>query len=119
MLLLKKSDYDSKNNYKSLWKQKKICDELVTEKKNEINTLIEKINYNDLTCYLKKNKPISFINFNRPLSLLRKIKDGDIELEKARQNQKDFKSGLNEIVKVKEEYKLEEQKSAIKNIKTF
>ena len=90
-------------------------------KENRINILIKKINihYNDLTYYLKKGEPNSLINLNRPLVLLRKIKNDDIELEKPRKNQKEFKSGINEIVKVKEEYKSEEKKSTIKNVRIF
>ena len=83
--------------------------------------MIKKINihYDDLTYYLKKGEPNSLINLNRPLVLLRKIKNDDIELEKPRKNQKEFKSGINEIVKVKEEYKSEEKKSTIKNVRIF
>ena len=63
-------------------------DERVVERKNETNTMNEKVSYNDLTYYFlkKESKPIRFIDYNRPLGLLRKIKEGDTELEKARKN---------------------------------
>ena len=37
--------------------------------------------------------PVSFNGFNRPLGLLRRIKDGSIDLEKA----KEFKKNLDKI----------------------
>ena len=63
-------------------------DERVVERKNETNTMNEKVSYNDLTYYFfkKESKLIRFIDYNRPLGLLRKIKEGDTELEKARKN---------------------------------
>ena len=60
-----------------------------------------------------------FINFKPPLDFCKYLKDGYTTLEKAEENQTKFKSDLNEIVKVKWEYKSEEQKSEIKNIKTI
>ena len=54
-----------------------------------------------------------------PLGLLRKIRDGDIEQDKARNNQREFKSNLDEIVNGKEECKTEKRKSAIKHIIIF
>ena len=38
--------------------------------------------------FKSKNRiPISFNGFNRPLGLIRKIRDGSIDLEKAKENQ--------------------------------
>ena len=73
---------------KNHFRNKKMYDERVVERKNETNTMNEKVSYNDLTYYFlkKESKPIRFIDYNRPLGLLRKIKEGDTELEKARKN---------------------------------
>ena len=48
---------------------------------------------------VKKSSPIAFIGFDCPLYLLRKIKEGFIELEQLKENKKEFKSDLNKIVK--------------------
>ena len=73
---------------KNHFRNKKMYDERVVERKNETNTMNEKVSYNDLTYYFlkKESKPICFIDYNRPLGLLRKIKEGNTELEKARKN---------------------------------
>ena len=70
-------------------KEKEICNKLAVEKKNQINILNYEIKYDKLTYYLKnKNEtPIRFNAFNRPLGFIRKIKDGSIDLEKAKENQ--------------------------------
>lgn len=73
---------------KNHFRNKKMYDERVVERKNETNTMNEKVSYNDLTYYFlkKESKPICFIDYNRPLGLLRKIKEGNTELEKAKKN---------------------------------
>ena len=55
--------------------------------------------------------------YKRALSFYRSIKGGNITLEKAAQPHKEFQSELSEIVKGNK--KLEDQKSAINNIKTL
>ena len=55
------------------------------------------------------------MRYKGPLGFYKNIKDGYTTLEKAEEK----KSVLNKIVKGKSEYKLEEQKRAIKNIKTL
>ena len=96
-------------------KKKEIYDKLVAERKNVINTSNEKVKYNNLTYHFfqkRESKPVSFIDFNCQLGLLRKIRDDDIELKIGRKNQKEFKSNLNEIVR-RQWNKSEEQKSII------
>ena len=81
----------------------------------------KKIKYDELTYYFKSenSKPISFNVFNCPLGLVRKIKDGSLDLEEERENQKEFKSNLSETTRGKWECKSEKQGSTIDNIKTF
>ena len=71
---------------KLLLKEKEMCDKIAAERNIEINTLNNKIKYDNLTYYLKSDDriPISFNDFNRLLGLIRKIKDGSIHLEKAK-----------------------------------
>ena len=61
-------------------------DKIAAERNIEINTLNNKIKYGHLTYHFKSGDriPISFNDFNCPLGLIRKIKDGSIHLEKAK-----------------------------------
>ena len=56
--------------------------------KHKINTLSYNIKFDKLTYYFKSGgrKSIGFNNFNCPLDLIRKIKNGSIDLEKVRKN---------------------------------
>ena len=85
--LVKGKDYDTEN--KLVFKEKEIYGKIVAEKENEINTLNSKTEDDKLKYHLKSDNrtPISFNTFNCPLSLKRKIKDGSIDLEKAKTNQ--------------------------------
>ena len=53
----------------------------------------EKTKCDKLTCYFKSGDsiPINFDNFNRRLGLIRKMKDGSIDLEKAKENPEKLK----------------------------
>ena len=84
-------------------KEKKIFDEVVAERSNVKDTLNNKIKYAKLTYYFKSENrtPISSNVFIFPLGLKRIIKDGSIELEKAKEHQAKFKSNLNETIRGK------------------
>ena len=56
-------------------------------------------------------KYLSFIQ--GPLGFLKNIKNGFITIEKPEENQIEFKSDLNEIVRGKWEHKSEEQKNTM------
>ena len=62
-----------------------------------------KTEYDKLTCHFKNEDriPISFKGFNRPLGLIRKIKDGSIDLEKSKENQENLTSNLGETTRRK------------------
>ena len=64
-------------------KEKEIYDKIVAERKNERNTLNNKMEYDKVTYHFKSEDriPISFKDFNRPSGLTRKIKDGSTDLE--------------------------------------
>ena len=70
-------------------KEKEIYNKLVVERKSQTNILNYEIKYDKLTYYFKSKNttPIRFNAFNCPLGLIRKIKDGSIDLEKAKENQ--------------------------------
>ena len=99
-------------------KEKEIYDKFITERNNGINTLNNEIKYDKLTFYFKSEDRIliKFNDFNRPLGLIRKIKDGSIDLEKAKENEEKFRSNLSETTGGKWLYKSEEQKSATNNL---
>ena len=82
--LIKRNCYDTEN--KLPLKEEEIYDRIVTENKNEINNLNNKIEYDKLKYHYKSENrtPISFNSFDLPLGLMRKIKDGSIDLEKAK-----------------------------------
>ena len=80
--LVKKDHYNTEN--KLLLKGKEIYDKIVAERNNEINTLSNEMEHDKLTHYFKSEDriPIGFNGYNRPLDLIRKIKDSSIDLEK-------------------------------------
>ena len=92
---LLKNDYDSKKDYKSHLKQKYMLDRLIAKRISKIIDLNQKINHNHLTHYFKskESRPKRFSTFNRPLGFLRKIRDGDTTLQKA----KKFTDNSNQI----------------------
>ena len=59
---------------------------------------------------------INFSTFNCPLSLIRKIKDGSINLEKEKGNQKKYRSNLSEVIRGEWEQKSEVHKKTINNM---
>ena len=70
-----------------------------------------KVEYDKLTYHFEIEDRITIIfkDFNCPLGLIRKIKDGFIDLEKAKENQEKFRSNLSETTKEKWEHKSEER----------
>ena len=89
LMLLLKNDYDIEN--KLLMKEKELYDKFVTETNNESNTLSSKIKYDKLTYYFKSEDRIPISSngcnpFNVFNGFIRKIKDGYIDLEKAKED---------------------------------
>ena len=76
----------------NILKEKEIFDELIAERQSKIMQLNKEIKYINLTYYFKSKEsdPIGFNNFHLPLDLLRKITEGDVKLEKSRENQKNI-----------------------------
>ena len=112
--LINKNDYDTEN--KLPLKAKEIYDKIVAERRNEINTLNNKIEYDKLTFHFKRKDriPINFKDFDRPLGLIRKIKDGCIDLKKAKENPKKLRKKI--WVKQKEENgSINHKKTKMKN----
>ena len=76
---------------------KKIFEELVKEKFDEIKELTNEINQNELIYYFKGNTARRrFSDFNNGIELFEKVKSGKIKLKEAKKLQNVFKSNLNE-----------------------
>ena len=84
----------------------------------ERQDLSKQIDFNNSTYHYKtKNVPKNFIGFKGPLIFYRRKKEGNITLEKVEEQQKEYKSSINEIIV--ESKKSGDQISTIKNIKTL
>ena len=98
-------------------KQKEIFEELANNRMEEIQDLRKQIDSNNLPYHYKGNTaPKTLIGYKGPLRFYRSIKEGYITLQKADEDQKEFKSKINKIVIGSN--KSEDQKSVIIYIKT-
>ena len=98
---INKSDNDTEN--KLLLKEKEACDRIVAKRKNEINTLNNKTEYDKLLYHFKSEHEIR-VRFKNVKN------DGFIDLEKANKNRQKFGSNLSEIKSEKQEHKSKKQK---------
>ena len=82
---------------------------------------MKKINFNNLTYYFTSPNlaPISFIGFRSPSNIYNKIKNGNVPIKKAEEDQNKFKSSLSEIKIGNLKYKSKDQLDVIKNIKNL
>ena len=95
---------------------KKIFEELVKERFDEIKELIDEMNHNDLIYYFKGNTATQrFDDFNNGIEFFSNIQSDEMKLEEAKKLKNVFKPNLNEISRGTN--KSEEQKSTLKNIK--
>ena len=109
--------YSNEKVFSTHSKQKEIFEELADKKIEEIQDLSKQIDFNNSTCRYKGNTSLkTFIGFKSPLGFSKSIKESYVTIEKPDKEQNQFKQQINEIVKG--EKKLEDQKSAINNIKT-
>ena len=75
------------------------CKKKDAKRKNKIYNMSKKIDFNNLP-YKNKNKnlvPINFIRFIGPLNIYKNVRNGNISIEKAIEDQKQFKSNLSLI----------------------
>ena len=83
----------------------------------EIRDLSRQIDFNNLIYHYKgKIFPKNFLSFKGPLKFYKSIKEGNITLEKAGEEQKEFKNEISKILKRRN--KSGRQIHAINNIKT-
>ena len=110
--LVRRNDYDTEN--KLFWRKKRYG-KIAAVKKNEINTLNSKMEFDKLRYQFKIDNRTS-INFSTLNCPLRKIKDGSINLEKEKGNQKKYRSNLSEVIRGEWEQKSEVHKKTINNM---
>ena len=63
--------------------------------------------------------PINFIKFKGPFVHFREIREGNISLTKAEENEEDFKKGLGWITSGNHRYKVKNQLDTIKSVKNI
>ena len=110
----------SGDNEKHL-KYKDVFNELSNKRIGEVYNISKEINFNNLTYHFKGSNtaPINFIDFRGPMHIYNEIKNGNISIEKTEEDQKQFKSQLNEITTVNPKHRSKDQLKAIKNVKIF
>ena len=79
------------------------------------------IDFNDLTYQFKDTNinPINFVNFNGLMYIYNNIKNGNVSVEKIEEDQKQFKSKLNEITTGNPRHESKDQLDTIQNIKNI
>ena len=105
----------------SLGQKEESYDKLFDEKLDEIQKLSKEIDYKNLN-YNSATKPsgsINFIKFKGPFNLFKKIRDGDISLEMAGEDQEKFNREFNQIKSGNPKHKSEMQVHTIKNVKNL
>ena len=81
-------------------RQKEIYNEITYEKKTEIKDLDRSLVRNKLICKYKGNtSDVDFSEYYGAIDLINKIKDGDISLKKAVNDQYELKSKFGELKK--------------------
>ena len=81
-------------------RQKEIYNEITYEKKTEIRDLDRSLVRNKLICKYKDNtSDVDFSEYYGAIDLINKIKDGDISLKKAVNDQYELKSKFGELKK--------------------
>ena len=110
----------SGDNEKHL-KCKEVFNELSNKRIGEVYNISKEINFNNLTYHFKGSNtaPINFIDFRGPMHIYNEIKNGNISIEKIEEDQKQFKSQLNEITTLNPKHRSKDQLNAIKNVKNL
>ena len=93
----------------SLEQKQESYNKLSDEKLDEIQELSREIDY----------KKINFIKFKGPFNLFKKIRDGDVSLEMAEEDQEKFKQEFSQIKSGNSNHKSEMQLYTIKNVKNL
>ena len=113
---MKKLEYGSDDD-PMLLKQKEIYSELTEEKKDEIEKLDKTVNRIELLYKYRSNtSDVDFSEYYGAIDLINKIKNGDVSLKKAVNDQYELKSKLGEIKKGNPKRKSKTNSDVIKNV---
>ena len=84
-------------------------------------TLVKRNKFNILNCHSKDSESasINFIGVTGPMHICNEVKYGNDSIEKIEEDQKQFKSKLNEITTGNPKHKSKDQIDTIKNIKNL
>ena len=96
-------------------------DKLFDEQLDEIQGLSREIDYKNLNHNFttKASVSINFIKFKGPISLFKKIRDGDVLLEMAQEDQEKCKREFSQIKSGNPKHKSEMQLYTIRNVKNL
>ena len=105
----------------SLEQKEETYNKLFDEKLDEIQELSREIDYKNLNYNFttKASGSINFIKFKGPFSLFKKIRDRDILLEMAEEDQEKFKREFNQIKLGNPKHKSKMQLYTIRNVKNI
>ena len=112
---------DDDDDYESFEQKKESINKLFDKKLNEMQGLSREIDYKNLNYNFttKAGGSINFMKFKGPFSLFKKIRDGDISLEMAEEDQEKFKREFGQIKSGNPKHKSEMQLYTIKNVKNL
>ena len=105
----------------SLKQRQETYNKLFDEKLDEIQELSKNFDYKylDYNFTTKASGSINFTGYNGPFTLFKKIRDGDISLEMAEEDQKKFKREFGQIKSGNPDHKSDKQLYTIKNVKNL
>ena len=105
----------------SLEQKQETYNKLFDKKLDEIQGLSREIDYKNLNYDFttKASGPINFTGYNGPFTLFKKIRVGDISLEMAEEDQKQFKRKYGQIKLENPEHKSGKQLYTIRNVKNL
>ena len=114
-------DDDDDDDYESFEQKKESINKLFVKKLHEMQGLSREIDYKNLNYNFttKAGGSINFMKFKGPFSLFKKIRDGDISLEMAEEDQEKFKREFGQIKSGNPKHKSEMQLYTIKNVKNL
>ena len=113
-----KAKFDSDDDL-AILRQKELYNELTEEKKTEIKNLDNSVDRDKnklIYTYKGKTSDVDFSEYYGAIDLINKIKDGDVSLKQAINNQHDLKLKLGEVKKGNSERKSKKNLNVIKNV---
>ena len=110
-----------KNGDKSLERKQETYNKLFDEKLYEIQELSREIDYKNINYDFttKASGSVNFTGYNGPFTLFKKIRDRDISLEMAEEDQKKIKREFGQIKSGNPDHKSDKQLYTIKNVKNL